>query len=104
MPDFRTRFRRCPSCSRRFGVGLSSRREVSDEADTKTYGVGLRVGRGRLLRTVVDGRPAVYHFSKLKDNKVWLLTYKCNRCGHQWSETKTQTIDYGRARGGYTGD
>ena len=91
--------RACPSCGYRFHVKLVDERLLSDRKTTEPVGKdGMMIVTG--AATGVWGAPR---------GKVWSLTptgpqenatfttvrkefedsFKCGRCGHQWSERRT---------------
>jgi DNA-directed RNA polymerase subunit RPC12/RpoP len=77
-------FRHCPDCGRRFHIKLESKKLVHLERNTV---VDERVPRrtvgqfrGSPVLLVQEGRPII------ADIEEFQYTYKCNHCGHEWSE------------------
>ena len=86
MPDVRTFFRHCPSCSARFEIRLVSKRQVEDEEDESTEEkyTSSPVPYPEVLET---DKPSVVEVEDFR------YTYKCKRCGHQWSEERYKSVN-----------
>ena len=99
MSSITTFFRHCPSCGRRFEIRLTGRKSVEAESE-------IRAGRSAEDRTFRASEPAVvadsqstksYHILSHDTSPLTVVTeeflysYKCNHCGHQWSEERFRT-------------
>jgi len=102
-------FRRCPSCGRRFEVKLAAINEVereteSDQTNKPTGGspkwaVGSQI-RGRQGAT---GGPTPVGTEYIESSKKVAYTYRCEHCGHEWSDEKVESTE-SRSPAGYMGD
>jgi len=82
-------FRHCPGCGRRFHIKLESKKKLDEhrEAISRTTIADLRIahagesGSPVMLPVMVqEGRPIIL------DIEDFQYTYKCEHCGHEWSE------------------
>lgn len=77
-------FRHCPQCGRRFHIKLESKKMVSLDRRTVQERPGPRRGigqfRGSPVLVVQEGRPVI------ADVEEFQYSYKCEHCGHEWSE------------------
>ena len=91
MSAVRTFFRRCPSCGRRFETRLVSKREVSDEGETKSedYAVARNGWQESDMLLHGDLIPAIE--VPVVEVKVLRYDYVCRHCGHEWSEKAIKT-------------
>ncbi|MCL4517657.1 MAG: hypothetical protein M1587_00495 [Thaumarchaeota archaeon] len=89
MPDFRTIFRSCPNCGKRFEIRLAGKKLVKEEAiktteqelsGVPTYGLyGVQQ-----VTTVSEERPVVV------DVEEFQYAYECKHCGHKWCELREE--------------
>lgn len=95
MSVFRTFFRHCPSCGRRFEIRLVSKREVSDESETwkaKEYAVAM--GGRRESNLMLEGEhPVTIEVPEIERVEEFRYNYKCKHCGHEWSEERSKTTE-----------
>lgn len=88
-------FRHCPECGRRFHIKLENKKLVSEHRESIP---GRKVLRAAVVRSgrmgsgvslspsttpiaVQEGKPIIV------DIEEFQYAYKCNHCGHEWSET-----------------
>ena len=73
-------FRHCPGCGRRFHIKLESKKLVTEHRESLPRPVVFRGGSRRpvILR---EGAPITV------DIEEFQYAYKCEHCGHEWSET-----------------
>src|SRR5271157_2654657 len=99
MPKPGTFLRKCPSCGRRFRVklvneGLLRDREVVEHVsqdEPLRIGTGSSVGAGGIPRSRPYTPPMVHEEGTLTtDIKEFEDSYKCGRCGYQWSEKREE--------------
>lgn len=82
MSEFKTLFRTCPSCSRRFEIRLIEKKLVGTEAIQENLPID---------RNYFSGWPGSYlELGETEPVTVevdkFLYTYKCKHCGHEWME------------------
>ena len=77
-------FRHCPGCGRRFHIKLAEKSLVDTER-TESAGVIQTVGGRRNAYVVREGPPMIF------DIKEFRYAYKCEHCGHEWSETHLES-------------
>jgi DNA-directed RNA polymerase subunit RPC12/RpoP len=97
MPKLGTLLRRCPSCGHRFHVKLVSEGLLSDKKTEEPISRDepLRIGTGGYQGGIPRGRgytPTMVHEegTLTTDIKEFEDSYKCGRCGHQWSEKREE--------------
>jgi len=82
-------FRHCPGCGRRFHIKLESKRLVSEHRESmprmESRAVVVRSGSRYTAPSfspiaVQEGRPIIV------DVEEFQYAYKCEHCGHEWSE------------------
>jgi len=77
-------FRHCPECGRRFHIKLESKKLVRLDRETVPAPIRPRTTiapfLGPSVLLVQEGGPI------LADIEEFQYTYKCNHCGHEWSE------------------
>ncbi len=81
-------FRHCPECGRRFHIKLETKKMVTSRAESiRTIvpsAVGVRsAGMGARAFTAIavhEGKPIII------DVEEFQYAYKCQHCGHEWSE------------------
>ena len=86
-------FRHCPECGRRFHIKLESKKLVTEHRESlpgkrevRTVVVrsggrpGLALAQSMTPITVQEGKPIIV------DIEEFTYAYKCNHCGHEWSE------------------
>lgn len=80
-------FRHCPQCGRRFHIKLVSKRlDHLDREPIRTTinpmvgGVGLPHAASMPFFVMREGPPIII------DIEEFQYAYKCNHCGHEWSE------------------
>lgn len=74
-------FRHCPGCGKKFHIKLVDKTLV-DEYETSSE--GPLVGGG-----IVRGGVAIVREGPISfDVKEFRYAYKCEHCGHEWSETR----------------
>ncbi len=80
--------KRCPSCGRRFGVSVESRKPLETQLETEetTSAVLVPTGRGMNVGT---GNPVTRSVRVGIERKNYETQYKCRKCGHSWSEKST---------------
>lgn len=87
MSEFRTIFRHCPQCGRRFEIRLvgrelaGERQETEDVPHATMQGVAGMGGLGAVV--VRDDVPISI------DVRDFRYTYRCKHCGHTWAEFRT---------------
>jgi predicted RNA-binding Zn-ribbon protein involved in translation (DUF1610 family) len=82
MSAIRTFFRHCPACGRRFEIRLVDKRVLGSETlrEERTR-PEVSGGSFSTVHTVVrEDIPAIV------DVQEFQYRYKCNHCGHEWSE------------------
>ncbi len=86
-------FRHCLGCGRRFHIKLESKKLVSERRESirrsASSGIVVRSG-GRsspiAARAILkEGRPIII------DVEEFQYAYKCEHCGHEWSETHLES-------------
>jgi predicted RNA-binding Zn-ribbon protein involved in translation (DUF1610 family) len=98
MSEARAFFRFCPNCGKRFHIRLVGRELVKDEVETENI-TETRVPGGRFLGVgfpdmaagqMVPGVPIELqeNVPVVVDIKDFQYTYKCNQCGHVWTEAR----------------
>jgi hypothetical protein len=95
----RTFFRHCPSCGRRFEIRVVSKKSVDSESN---YADEKRPVDAALL---VKPMPIMLNEDApiIIDIEDFQYTYRCNHCGHGWSEIHETERKYDAPKG-YTGD
>ena len=75
-------FRHCPGCGRRFHIKLVDKKMVHlDRESIPGVPRGLSLSRGSpILLAQESSRPIVV------DIEEFQYSYKCEHCGHEWSE------------------
>jgi predicted RNA-binding Zn-ribbon protein involved in translation (DUF1610 family) len=80
-------FRHCPACGRRFHIKLESKKLVHMEREPlrttnvdPVGGSGLLYAASRPYFVVREGPPVII------DVEEFQYAYKCDHCGHEWSE------------------
>jgi hypothetical protein len=83
-------FRHCPGCGRRFHIKLESKKLVTEHRESIRRSVpsamvvrsgGRYAGPSITPIAVQEGRPIIV------DVEEFQYAYKCQHCGHEWSET-----------------
>jgi DNA-directed RNA polymerase subunit RPC12/RpoP len=70
-------FRQCPACGRRFHTKLESKKLVHlDRESVSSFRGPVLLGEG--------SRPIVVDVEKFQ------YSYKCQHCGHEWSEKRVE--------------
>jgi hypothetical protein len=88
-------FRHCPGCGRRFHIKLERKKLVSEHRESMP---GRKVLRAAVVRSggrgagsyisaptpvaVQEGKPIIVDIEEFR------YAYKCEHCGHEWSETR----------------
>jgi predicted RNA-binding Zn-ribbon protein involved in translation (DUF1610 family) len=120
MSELGTFFRHCPSCGRRFEIKLVSKKLIDDTSEAREEkevslnpgyrAVGKVVGVGPTPTTGDAPRPTMGRLFPLSedvavvsDTKGVLYTYKCKKCGHEWSEERFKTAEE-KTKEDYAGD
>jgi hypothetical protein len=105
MSAFRTLFRHCPSCGRRFEIRLTSTKEVSDVSEAWKAGKPIVATSGRRESMVMlEGeRPVTVEIPETEEIKEFMYNYKCKYCGHEWSEVQSKST-VGAGNPEYKGD
>jgi DNA-directed RNA polymerase subunit M/transcription elongation factor TFIIS len=97
MSEVRTFFRFCPSCGRRFHIRLVSKKLVSDRKETY---MEKRAAKSAAIATQLGRQPGIVGTSPLYleedvpvtiDVEDFQYSYKCRHCGHEWTESRTET-------------
>ncbi len=89
MSEFKTLFRKCPSCGRRFEVRLADRKYLEEKKGVKeNWAVPVSVNvpgdQDRVFwRSFV---PVAEEIPSLVDEKEFQYAYHCKHCGHKWIE------------------
>jgi DNA-directed RNA polymerase subunit RPC12/RpoP len=81
-------FRHCPQCGRRFHIKLVGKKLAhvdrepirTTDASPTIGGSGLLYGASMPYFIVREGPPVII------DIEEFQYAYKCNHCGHEWSE------------------
>jgi DNA-directed RNA polymerase subunit RPC12/RpoP len=79
-------FRHCPNCGRRFHIKLQSKemthmdREMIPRETAVRYGGTGPYVIGPEYLSLQEGAPVIV------DREEFRYAYKCNHCGHAWSE------------------
>ena len=106
MPKSMTILRTCPSCGHRFRVKLVSETLLSDQRASEPIGrdqgasifgyptpinaAVLRMGRYTIHSPSAGSQEKGRFTTKRKEFED---SFKCARCGHQWSEKRTEASD-----------
>ena len=108
MVTLATFFRNCPSCGRRFEIRLVGREVLDasaavsevkkDEDHPRMYGVGGRFGV-RMSLTASSPNPIAAEV-----DEVVRYDFRCDHCGHAWTEDKTKRLEGKIAGQNYHGD
>ena len=95
MSAFRTFFRHCPSCGRRFEIRLVSKREVGDESETwRTKEYAVAMGGRRESNLMLEGEhPVTVEVPEIEEVREFRYNYKCKHCDHEWSEERFKTTE-----------
>lgn len=83
-------FRYCPQCGKRFDVRLEGKKLVS-EKDTVVGRYTNTAIYGHLGGPYLRGKPR-----EEIDEEDFLYAYRCNHCGHQWSEVHKKYPSFGK--------
>ena len=108
MSEERTFFRTCPECGRRFEVHLVSKSKVGEEDTVGGTPDGIvdefnRMKPGDSHETDRPGWAVLQEsVPTVVDAEGFLYKYRCNHCGHEWSEVHEKVTE-GKAEG-YPGD
>lgn len=88
-------FRHCPGCGRRFHIKLENKKLVTEHRESlprfvtragATRGSGRGSGGSFITPLAVqEGRPIIV------DVEEFEYAYKCQHCGHEWSETHLES-------------
>jgi hypothetical protein len=88
-------FRHCPGCGRRFHIKLESKKLVTEHRESlpgfRTRAVVSRSGGrgsgGSFINPISlrEGAPIIV------DIEEFQYAYKCEHCGHEWSETHLES-------------
>lgn len=105
MSEFRTFFRHCPACGRRFEIRLVKKAMEKAEPHLEDEPVYTgAVGSGAIGTSLpVPPTVLVENVPVVVNDEEFDYTYRCKHCGHQWSEVHDQGTA-GKAPEGYTGD
>jgi len=110
MSAIRTFFRHCPSCGRRFEIRLVKKEKVDSEEleenlDQAANSLIERTTITNPVTPVLTGSPIKLSEGapSIVDIEDFRYTYRCNHCGHEWSEVH-ETEKRFDAPKGYTGD
>jgi len=100
MSKLGTLFRTCPSCGHKFHVELVNERLLSDNKSTEPVGRAredlISAGPMGGFWVYLRGRPyspplGAQEKETLAIERIELEdSFKCGRCGHQWSEKRTK--------------
>jgi len=87
MASVKTVLRKCPECGHRFEVKETEKRLESVERHTEEYNEPLPYIFNRAPGHAVAGvtYPTKKSFSVTM--KEYSNSYRCSRCGHEWTET-----------------
>ena len=108
MPSITIFFRHCPSCGRRFEIRLACKEPVSSEiVEEKEKRIRRYLSRRPLVGSAdrpYDPRTMVQEDApSTVDVEEFQYEYKCEHCGHEWSEVH-ETERKVKEPKGYTGD
>jgi len=80
-------FRHCPGCGRRFHIKLENKQLVTDRIERRRTEHVVSISDAGPLRggmmpylALQEGPPVIV------DQREFQYSYKCNHCGHEWSE------------------
>jgi len=79
-------FRHCPGCGRRFHIKLVEKEDLGGyDAESRGPLVGVPTSsRGRMAIALVREGPLLVF------DKEFAYRYKCQHCGHEWTENRTE--------------
>jgi DNA-directed RNA polymerase subunit RPC12/RpoP len=82
MSEFKTFFRRCPNCGRRFEIHLLTKKLVGEKIIATNY------ERPSSFVSPRYGAPLVVeeNVPLSVDEQEFQYSYRCKHCGHQWIE------------------
>ena len=76
-------FRHCPQCGRKFHIKLVAKR--LEHVDRESVGTERIVPRGSHYVPVPDEGESI-----TIDTEEFQYAYKCEHCGHEWSEKRVE--------------
>jgi DNA-directed RNA polymerase subunit RPC12/RpoP len=106
VPDFKTFFRHCPSCGRRFEIRLVGKKLVgSTSIEEKGEKRLIPIGGGPFLGAPIPMRVTVVQEEapSIVEVEDFQYRYRCKHCGHEWSEVHEEVHKADQPEG-YTGD
>ncbi len=80
--------KRCPSCGRRFGVSVESRKLLDIQRETEETPSTVLVPTGRGMN-VGTGNPVTRSVRVGIERDNYETQYKCRKCGNSWSKKST---------------
>lgn len=92
MSNTRTFFRHCPSCGRRFEIRLVDKKlesETKERVVTEVPRVHLQDGGN--FGPIVPMTVLNTNVTSIVDTKEFGYSFRCEHCGHDWTEIRKQT-------------